>query len=604
MLIEFSFRSECYYVAWPIAIPLESARMCAMNVTLRIVCAVAVCMVSTFASVAPPAGRFAVSDYGARPNDGKNDLAGISKAIAACAKGGGGVVVFSKGRYDLTHTPKNRRPYFVLKGIKGMTIEGNGAMLVAHDVAGFFSVVDCSDLTVRKLTLDTDPLPFTCGRVVSTGRGYIDIKPAMGYRASGGRSVKGVLGYDPVKGRPARRGHDCYMLDNTTPSSVTDAGLMRVPCRGRLADGAHVIVRHDIYGHNGFTLRGCSKVLFEDLTIYSLGGMGIYAAASTDITVRRMAVRKGPDGKRWMSTTADATHFNTCRGTIMLEDCHFEGMGDDATNIHNHFWTVSGRRGEDTLRVTLKRVRRHVMPGNPPRAGDTIEIGGPENPLSPRSTRIVKAAQTDPKNKDLIITFTRPLAAKTRSGDIAWNISAAPKARIRRCTVKDNRARGMLIQTRDVILEGCLFENCSGAAIHVASDINYWHEGIGVRGLVIRNNRFIGCNYGAARRGAVVDIFSEIAAGKISPPGVHRGISLSGNRFVNPEGSGIHVNSADGVTITANKFVGPSDAAIFVNYSRNIRITGNVLTGGRKGGLKIGDKCNPDTVHAHKNSGF
>ena len=575
-----------------------------MHTASRIVWVIVVWTASTVVSAAPPAGRFAVSDYGARPDDGKGDIAGISQAIAACARRGGGVVVLSRGRYDLTHTPPNRRPYFVLKGVKDITIEGNGALLAAHDAAGFFFFRDCSGLTVRKLTLDTDPLPFTCGRVVAAGRGHIDIKPAKGYRATAGRSVKGVFGYDPVKGRPARRGHDCYMLDNTTPSSVTDTGLMRVPCRGRLAAGEHVIVRHDIYGYNGFSLRGCSKVLFEDVTIYSLGGMGVYAAASTDITVRRMKVAKGPDGKRWMSTTADATHFNTCRGTIALEDCRFEGMGDDATNIHNHFWIVSGRRGDDTLRVTLKRVRRHTMPGNPPRAGDTIEIGGPENPLSPYTTRTVKAVQADPKNKDLIITFTKPLTAKTRSGDVVWNISAAPKARIRRCTVKNNRARGMLIQTRDVILEGCLFENCSGAAIHVASDINYWHEGIGVRDLVIRNNRFIGCNYGAARRGAVVDIFSEIAGGKIAPPGVHRGISLTGNRFVNPEGSAIHLNSADGVTITANEFVGPSDAAIFVNHSRNVRITGNVLTGGRNGGLKIGDKCNPNTVHAHENSGF
>ena len=575
-----------------------------MHAVLRIAFGVFVLAGSSLALADRAGRRFDVGDYGARADDGANDLPGISKALSACAKQGGSVLIFSKGRYDLTRGPRGRGAYFPLRGVKGMTIEGNGATLVAHEAATIFHVVDCSGLTVRKLTLDSDPLPFTCGKVVAVGRGSIDIKPAKGYRAVAGRSVKGVFGFDPVKARPARRGHDCYMLDNTAPSLLTDSGLMRVPCRGRIAVGSHVIVRHQIYGHNGFTLRGCANVVFDDLTIYSLGGMGIYAAASTDITVRRMIVAKGSDGKRWMSTTADATHFNTCRGTIELEDCRFEGMGDDATNIHNHFWIVSGRRGDDTLRVTLKRVRRHTMPGNPPRAGDTIEIGGPENPLSPYTTRTVKAVQADPKNKDLIITFTKPLTAKTRSGDVVWNISAAPKARIRRCTVKNNRARGMLIQTRDAIVEGCLFENCSGAAIHVASDINYWHEGIGVRDLVIRNNRFIGCNYGAARRGAVVDMFSEIAAGRISPPGVHRGISLSGNRFVNSEGSAIHVNSADGVTITANEFVGPSDTAILVNHSRNVRLTDNVLTGGAKGGLKIGDKCGPDSVHAQKNSGF
>jgi hypothetical protein len=561
-------------------------------------------MTSTEVLAEPSGVRFDVGDYGARPDDGKNDLAGVSKALAACGKRGGGAVVFSKGRYDLTLPARRRGAYFVLKDVKGMTIEGNGAVLVAHDAAAFFHVADCSDLTVRKLTLDSDPLPFTCGKVVAAGRGSIDVKPEKGYRAIAGRSVKGVFGYDPVKGRPAVRGHDCYMLDNTTPSSLTDSGLMRVPCRGGIKVGAPVIVRHEIYGRNGFTLRGCSRVLFEDLTIYSLGGMGVYAAASADITVRRMTVAKGPDGKRWMSTTADATHFNTCRGTITLEDCHFEGMGDDATNIHNHFWTISGRIGADTLRVTLKRVRRHVLPRNPPRVGDTMEIGGPENPLAPGVTRTVKSVRTDPKKKDLIITLTKPLDSKVRSGGIAWNASAAPKARIRRCTVKNNRARGMLIQTRDVILEGCLFENCSGSAIHVASDVNYWHEGIGVRDMVIRNNKFIGCNYGAARRAAVVDVFSELSGGKIAPAGVHRGIEVTGNIFTKPEGSAIYIHSSDGVVIRDNKFVEPSGAAVFVDHSRNVRLTGNTLSGGAKGGLKIGRNCNLETVKAHKNSGF
>ena len=216
----------------------------------------------------------------------------------------------------------------------------------------------------------------------------------------------------------------------------------------------------------------------------------------------------------------------------------------------------------------------------------------------------MKSVSVDAKNRDLVITLIEPLDAEVRAGDIVWNASAAPKARIRRCTVKDNRARGMLIQTRDVILERCVFENCSGAAIHVASDVNYWHEGIGVRGLVIRSNKFIGCNYGAARRGAVVDIFSELASGKIAPPGVHRGVSLTGNQFLNSMGSAIYVNSTDGATITGNRFVGPLDAAIFVNHSRNVLITGNTLIGGREGGLKIGNKCAPGAVRSLKNSGF
>ena len=35
-----------------------------------------------------------------------------------------------------------------------------------------------------------------------------------------------------------------------------------------------------------------------------------------------------------ITISADATHFVDCKGTVILEDCVFESMLDDATNIH------------------------------------------------------------------------------------------------------------------------------------------------------------------------------------------------------------------------------------------------------------------------------
>lgn len=47
---------------------------------------------------------FKVSDYDAIPNDGKDDLAGIRRAIFAASGVGGGVIVFDKGEYTLSST--------------------------------------------------------------------------------------------------------------------------------------------------------------------------------------------------------------------------------------------------------------------------------------------------------------------------------------------------------------------------------------------------------------------------------------------------------------------------------------------------------------------
>ena len=97
---------------------------------------------------------------------------------------------------------------------------------------------------------------------------------------------------------------------------------------------------------------------------------------------------------------------------------------------------------------------------------------------------------------------------------------------------------------------------------------------------------------------------ADLAGGKIAPPCVHRGVSLIGNQLVNSEESCIYVNSADGAAISGNTFAKPSAAAVFINHTRNVRITQNTLTGGTKGGLKIGSNCNHETIKSHKNSGF
>jgi nitrous oxidase accessory protein NosD len=551
-----------------------------------------------------------VASFGAVPDDGKNDLEPVRKALAACAGQKGATLKLHKGTYELAWDRARRKPdrrgafppFFQVKDAAGLTIEGNGAKLVGRDFAGFFRFSGCSKLVVRGLVLDLDPQPITCARIVAVSKSHIDVKPVAPYVARDGWNVEGVFGFDPEKGRPSTEVIDCYLKDNSGRSQVLENGIMRVPFRGRAKVGAAVVVRHYIYCYNGFSLDHCSDILFEDVTIYSAAGMGIHASDSTDMTVRKLQVRAGEDGKRWMTTTADATHFNTCRGTFVMEDCFFERMGDDAANIHSFFLIVSGLEGKDTIRATLKRVYSHSMPWHTPRIGDEIKFGGGKNPLVPYASRKIKSVRADRPKKDLIITFTEPLPEKAAVDNVVWNATAAPSIRITRCTVRNNRARGMLIQTRGVILEDCLFQDCSGAALHVASDLNYWHEGIGVRDLVIRKNRFVGCNYGAAKRRSVIDIFSDVKRAP-APAGVHRGITIEQNRFESSNNSPIHVGSAEGVVIRDNVMVNPTGPAVLVDHSRDVQITGNTLEGGR-GGVKVGPGCDEKTIEVQDNRGL
>lgn len=66
---------------------------------------------------------FNVTDYGAIPNDGKDDIDAIQKAVDACCASGGGIVKFPPGQFDFDVITQHR---FVRVYCSNITIQGYG----------------------------------------------------------------------------------------------------------------------------------------------------------------------------------------------------------------------------------------------------------------------------------------------------------------------------------------------------------------------------------------------------------------------------------------------------------------------------------------------
>lgn len=71
-----------------------------------------------------------------------------------------------------------------------------------------------------------------------------------------------------------------------------------------------------------------------------------------------------------MSTTADATHFGGCKGTIRLSDCLFEAMGDDGVNIKSGLYLTLLRR----LNANTIEARHNLRMMDTHDPGDVMEI--------------------------------------------------------------------------------------------------------------------------------------------------------------------------------------------------------------------------------------
>ena len=546
-----------------------------------------------------------VAGFGAVPNDGKNDTPAIIAAIQACRDRKNTRLVFAPGTYDIKAGPpaqtRRLQPSFDIKNINNMTIEGSGAELIGHDYATMFSFTGCSNITINNLTVDWDPVPYTPGRVVEAAEDHVDIEVVAPFTAQAGLRTGSLSGYDPETRRMARRYTYHYQMNYDKTSEVIRPGVMRLfrSMQGRHPDklppvGKHIIVRHQVYGSQVFQFSKCAGIRIENVNIYSNPGMGITGTVCRDISLRHVRIMIRPGSGRWMSTNADATHFTGCRGTIVMENCLFEGMGDDATNVNaGHYMVVDQCR--DNSKLSIRCAKRGGFSPEP-LVGDRLELSGAD--LVPYVTVTVKSLTYDEKEKTFIVEFSDKLPERTAKGDIVGNASACAAVRIRGCTILRTLGRGFILKTRDVIIENCTLEDVSSAGIAMNTDVNNWWESIGSRDIIIRNNRFINCRFEPAYVSGVIE---SLASGKA--PGVHQRITIENNIIQGSSGNAVKIGSADGAVIAGNIIDGAQDDAIYVHNSRNIRVSGNKVTNS-KAGLVTGDGCDTATIVLENNVGL
>ena len=71
-------------------------------------------------------------------------------------------IVVPPGRYRVT--PKNRQ-HLVLRGLKDVQIIADGVEMICTETTRALTITRCTNVTVRGLVIDYDPLPFTQGRI-------------------------------------------------------------------------------------------------------------------------------------------------------------------------------------------------------------------------------------------------------------------------------------------------------------------------------------------------------------------------------------------------------------------------------------------------------
>jgi len=441
---------------------------------------------------------FHVSTFGAYSNDNIDDSNGIQAAInTAIHYGLNSTVIFGYGIYNLSST-------ITLSNATNLTIQGQGidqTFLIGNLPITVFSILFCNGLTISSLSIDFDPLPFTGGYIVNVTNTYIDIEIQPPHRADVGRQIKGLIRYDPVEMRPAY-GPKTYAVYqdgqfNVTTSLVSD-NVLRLPLESpsQFAVG-DAVAAHYTDGDNGIFAYGVTDFTVQSVTMYTSWAMGFFT-----IKIRRFNVINFhivPRNGRWLSATRDCMHFVSAKEYVNIIDSKCQATADDGLNIFRPFLAVT-----EVINSTVIAVKSAGCTDPNIEGGEHIEFTSKAQPFIVHETGIaVSSAYYHPDQR--LVTFTNPV--NTSVGDWICNADT-PSLTIRNLTVANNRARGVVLETRNIEIRNSVFNRTSAPAVLIQPSTG-WREGPEARNISLINNLYIRCNEGIGQQQGLLAIVPD-----------------------------------------------------------------------------------------------
>lgn len=556
---------------------------------------IGLCLASSLCAPAqtPQSGKTVidVTDFGAVPDDGKDDTAAVRQAIDACAGKPNIRFIFKPGTYHFT-SPADRpdRRKFRFIDLTGLEVDGQGATLLFADKANPFSFMRCPDLTIKNLTVDWVRPPFSQGTITAGGENFLEVQVDEAYPIDKSVKVAAFMDFDPATKLPIAN-MDVFGSAITKTELVAPQKL-RLTLRksGDPEKNAHfakylpasvgklLLLRHEVYGSYVFDLLRCKNVVLENINIYASPGMGIHASVCENITSRHVEVRCKPDSGRLMSTTADCQYYTHCLGTITIEDGYYEGMGDDGLNVTAKYRAVTAVTSPTSFEMALP-VKG--WSGLVPEPGEKLLVASGAD-LSPRGTVVVRSARWNQETNIFSVEVEGNLPAGIREKDLVSSMTYLPKVTVRRSTFRGMRSRGMLFSTSDVLVEDCKIEGMGYPGILLKGGTRHGCEGPAPNNVTIKNSTFEGCG------GAGIYAYTD---GPNRSATAISNLTIEGNTFRENPGlfaqrfkrehpewmhwsAGVCVLSANTVAITNNTFEGYPQA-LYLRQVRDCKVSGN-----------------------------
>lgn len=542
---------------------------------------IAVCLV--FMAEAQKEFRIEVTAFGAVPDSRKDATAAIRKALTTCRGKKNAVLVFPKGRYDLFADSASQKEYFIsntssetecpskikkigmlLEGMKDLRIEGEGSLLRFHGKMITFALDRCINISLRNLAMDFERptmSEFTITRSTPSTL-EVQVHPDSWYRLDSGR----LSWYG--EGWRDRQFH-CIRIDTISrkmfyaneeygklmESEITEPAPFRLRFGGsfdtaRYRPGNVFTVRDPVRDEVGAFIVSSRNITLENVQMHYMHGLGIVSQYSENIKMDRVAVEPQKGSGRWIASFADGMHFSGCKGQITIEHCRFNGLHDDAINVHGtHLKIVKKIAGHQ---LVLRFMHPQTYGFLAYFAKDSVAFVHPST-LQILAFDQVKTA-TRLSDREILVTLEGAIPDAVGVGDVLENTTWTPQVTIRQCVITGTNTRGILMTTRrKVVIEENEFVRLGMQAILIADDALSWYESGPVKDVLIRNNIFRECGHNSLPENYAIAIAPENH--ELTPSPVHRNIRIEDNRFYCYRSRVLSARSVEGLSFTGNTII-------------------------------------------------
>ncbi len=550
------------------------------------------CCLAMLCSCSQTKNQYDLSDFGLTPDKKDNASPLMAKALEQIAVSHTGddtiTIVLPKGRYDFYPEGAAQKEYFIsnhdqdnpklvglpFENMRNVIFDAQGSELIFHGRMLPVSLINSENCTLKNFSIDFENPHISQVKILEndTVAGAItyEVAPWVEYEIRDSVFYAKGEGWEhaPAWGI-AFEGDTKRLVYTTSDIAVGSKGVSEVSPRvlkstkwnnKKLIPGTVVAMRGWGRPTPGIFVSYDTNTTLENIRVHYAEGMGLLAQMSENITLDKFSVcLRGDNDPRYFTTQADATHFSGCKGKIVSVGGLYEGMMDDAINVHGTYLKIQKRVDDKTLVGEYMHPQSYGFewgfPGNAVQFIDskTMEIIGDPNKVS-----AIKALDKPSAHgaKVFEIVFEKPIdPAISEKGTFGVeNLEWTPEVYFADNVIRNNRARGSLFSTpKKTIVEKNVFDHTSGTAILLCGDCNGWFETGACHDVEIRNNKFINSLTNMFQfTNAVISIYPEIPDLKDQKKYFHSNIVIENNEFETFDAPILYAKSVDGLIFRNN----------------------------------------------------